>query len=280
MVLAILGGLTLSLLVGDGVGVEVLGRLDHPPIREASGLVASRRHPGAFWAHNDSGNPPALFAVRRDGSLIREYRVAAPNIDWEDIAIDDAGHLYLGDIGNNGGRLPLRMVYRLDEPDPSQPAADDPLPTRLAAAYRFPPSGRFDAEGMVLDGSRLLVISKRHDGGEATVFRLPGEGTTTLLTPGVTEQVAILKEFVEPVTGADLTPNGRLLAVASYGVARVYARVAENHWERIGTVHYEADGVEAIAWDGADLILAGEGRGLYRVAESVWKDRAIPAPSR
>src|SRR3954464_12793012 len=91
-----------------------VGRLEHPAIREASGIVASRRHPGVFWVHNDSGNPNFLFAVRRDGTLIREYAINVPNVDWEDIALDDDGHLYLGDIGNNGARLPLRVVYRLD----------------------------------------------------------------------------------------------------------------------------------------------------------------------
>src|SRR3954452_21411316 len=102
--------------------LEPMGRFDARAIREASGIVRSRRHPGIFWVHNDSGNPPALFAVRGDGTLVRAFAVALPNIDWEDIAIDDDGHLYLGEIGNNGGRLPLRAVYRLDEPDPSRPA--------------------------------------------------------------------------------------------------------------------------------------------------------------
>ena len=99
--------------------LQRLGRLDHPPIREASGIVASRRHPGVFWVHNDSGNAAALFAVKRDGTLVREYAVRAPNLDWEDIATDDDGHLYIGDIGNNGKRLRIRAIYRLDEPDPA-----------------------------------------------------------------------------------------------------------------------------------------------------------------
>src|SRR3954447_5690133 len=120
LVLALAGG------TADG-GPEPIGRLAHPAIREASGIVQSRRHPGIFWVHNDSGNPPALFAVTREGRLVREYAVAAPNVDWEDIAIDDAGHLYLGEIGNNGGRLPLRAIYQVDEPDPRAPAAG-PLP--------------------------------------------------------------------------------------------------------------------------------------------------------
>ena len=72
-------------------------------VPEASGIVKSRRHPGIFWVHNDSGNPPLLFAIRADGQIVRQFRLDVPNIDWEDIAIDDQGHLYVGDIGNNLG---------------------------------------------------------------------------------------------------------------------------------------------------------------------------------
>ncbi len=81
--------------------------------------MPSRRYPGVFWVHNDSGNPAALFAVRADGRVLRRYQVAAPNLDWEDLAADDAGHLVVGDIGNNGERLPLRALLLFDEPDPA-----------------------------------------------------------------------------------------------------------------------------------------------------------------
>src|SRR5215831_3753559 len=84
----------------DPQDLERIGKLEHPAIAETSGIVASRKHEGIFWVHNDSGNPPALFAVKRDGTLVREYCVAVPNVDWEDIAADDRGHLYLGEIGN------------------------------------------------------------------------------------------------------------------------------------------------------------------------------------
>src|SRR6516162_8607570 len=111
--------ITAALLVASPpTQLESLGRFDPRAIPEASGIVKSRRYPGIFWVHNDSGNPPALFAIRRDGTIVREFRVAAPNVDWEDIAADDQGHLYLGDIGNNGGLLAIRGIYRIDEPDP------------------------------------------------------------------------------------------------------------------------------------------------------------------
>src|SRR6516165_11844808 len=95
---------------GAGAPLEPLGGLDVKAVPEASGIVKSRRYPGIFWVHNDSGNPPLLFAIRGDGCIVRQFRVAVPNIDWEDIAIDDQGHLYVGDIGNIGGVLPLRAI--------------------------------------------------------------------------------------------------------------------------------------------------------------------------
>src|SRR5262249_42704530 len=85
--------------------LESMCRFDPRASREASGIVKSRRHSGIFWVHNDSGNAPLLFAVRADGRVVRRFRLAIPNLDWEDIATDDHGHLYLGDIGNNSGLL-------------------------------------------------------------------------------------------------------------------------------------------------------------------------------
>jgi hypothetical protein len=271
--------LVLALAGGEGPeSFQPIGRLEHPPIREASGIVASRRHPGVFWIHNDSGNPPALFAVRRDGTLLREYAVNVPNIDWEDIATDDAGHLYLGDIGNNGGRLPVRAIYRLDEPDPEQPAQGK-LTASLASFYRFPPMGRFDAEGLFIDRGRAVLVAKTFDERAAELYAVPLDPPAPLSRPALPERLGSLPGFVEPATGADLAADGRTLAVCSLEVARVYERTDRDsdRWTLIGAVRYEADQVEGIAWEGDDLILVGEGRGLYRIPSSAWR-ASRPAP--
>ncbi len=124
-----LGLLLAPILSQSELLVEHLGNFDTRRIPEASGVAASRRYPGIFWVHNDSGNPSSIFAIRKDGSIVREFPVALANVDWEDIAADDQGHLYLGDIGNNGGLLALRAIYRLDEPDPAGPAREPLRPT-------------------------------------------------------------------------------------------------------------------------------------------------------
>jgi hypothetical protein len=258
----------LILLTQVGPGpLAPMGRLEHPLIREASGIVASRRYPGTFWVHNDSGNRPALFAVRRDGSLVREFEVAAPNLDWEDIALDDAGQLYLGDIGNNGAALPLRAIYRLDEPDPSRPALA-PLAVTRTTYYRFEGRGRFDAESLFIEGRHAVIISKRRDGKDAELFSIPIDPPAPIFRPALPARLGQLPEFMEPATGADLSPDGQDLAVAGIGVARVYRRARDGTWMLRRTFRFEARDIEAIAWDGADLILVGEGRGVYRISDA------------
>jgi len=265
--------IVLILILGPGPArppLERSGRLDYPAIREASGLVASRQHPGIFWVHNDSGNIPALYAVRRDGSLVREYLVKVPNIDWEDIAIDDAGHLYLGEIGNNDGRLPVRAIHRLVEPDPSQPH-EGPLAVESSSYYRFPPRARFDAESLVLDQGRAVVVAKAFDGEDARLWAIPLDPPAPLWKPVLPESIGRLPGFREPATGADLSRDGRLLAVCGPNVARVYQRDGKGAWEVVATVRFRADDVESIAWDGLDLTLAGENRTLYRIPEEGWR---------
>jgi hypothetical protein len=261
------------LVVGFGAPdqLERLARFDDPALVEVSGIVKSRKQAGIFWVHNDSGNPPTLFAVRLDGSVVRSYRVEAPNLDWEDIATDDSGHLYLGDIGNNDNRLPLRAIYRLDEPDVSLPPTDRPIKANLSTYYKFPPNGRFDAESLFINHGRAFVISKRFDGKDAEVFEIAIEPPSPLLRPGWPERVASLPGCNEPATGADLSSDGQRLAVVTTRAARVYRPDAKGGWSLAGTVAFNEPGVEAICWDGNDLILASEDRSIYRIGEKAWK---------
>ena len=270
-----MSGLFSSLIVlGLTAGVaplEHLGRFDGRAIPEASGIVQSRRFPGIFWVHNDSGNPPLLFAVRRDGRIVRRFRLAVPNIDWEDITIDDKGHLYLGDIGNNGGFLPVRVIYRIDEPDPSA-TADRPLTASAAVFYALPRPNRFDAEGLVYDRGTALVVAKYFDGREAELFAVPLEPPAPLARPAQPRSIGRLPGFKEPATGAALSTDRSLLAVCSETVTRIYRREESPPWRMVAEVRYEPLPIEGIAWDGRDLILAAEdGRGLYRLAQATWR---------
>jgi len=263
---------TVVLLAGPPSPLEHLGRFDPRTLPEASGIVKSRRYPGIFWVHNDSGNPPALFAIRRDGTIVREFRLGVPNIDWEDIAADDQGHLYVGDIGNNGGLLALRAIYRIDEPDPGKPASQ-PLRPSASTFYRMGRADRFDAEGLIYEASTgsAVLVAKRLDGREAELFAVPLNPPAPLLRPASPRRIGTLPGFVEPATGASLSNDGQLLAVCSSAVTRVYSRGQDLGWNLLAEVRYDSLQIEGITWDGADLILVSEGRGIDRIAEAAWR---------
>jgi hypothetical protein len=260
--------------------LEPLGRFDARAIPEASGIVKSRRFPGIFWVHNDSGNAPWLFAVRSDGRIVRRFRLAIPNLDWEDIAIDGRGHLYLGDIGNNTGLLRTRVIYRIDEPDPASPEEPDrPLAAAADVSYALPPSNRFDAEGLVYDQGTSILVTKYLDGREAELFAVPMDPPRpppTRPVPVSIRRMGRLPGFTEPATGASLSEDRTLLAVCSYAVTRIYRRGESPPWKLLAEVRYESLPIEGITWDGRDLILAAEeGRGLYRLSEATWRAAGI-----
>jgi hypothetical protein len=262
----------------DPAPLEPMGRFDARAIPEASGIVKSRRHPGIFWVHNDSGNAPELFAVRADGRVVRRFRLAVPNLDWEDIATDGAGHLYLGDIGNNSGLLRIRTIYRLDEPDPASPGGgdrDSPLTPARTVTYALPASNRFDAEGLVYDRGTAIVVAKYRDGREAELFAVPFDPPPADRGPVPVRSIAHLPGFTEPATGADLSEDGTLLAVCSYAVTRVYRRGEAPPWKLVAEVRFAPLPVEGITWDGRDLILvAEEARGLFCLREAAWRAAA------
>ena len=186
------------------------GRLDKKEIPESSGVIASRKFPGVFWTINDSGNGPTLFAFTRDGRLAAEYPVNVRNNDWEAVTADDEGHLFIGDIGNNARDRDRVIVYRLDEPDPTQKQSRPAAALRVGAMLRLKfPGQPFDAESLFVHKGRGYVISKLLSGKNAGVYSFdlaPQQDAATL------EPVCELP-VRSPVTDAALSPDGDRLAV-------------------------------------------------------------------
>lgn len=187
----------------------LVGRVDDRTLAELSGLAASRRHAGVLWAHNDSGSKPALYAMTRDGHVTaRVPVVGASNEDWEDMAVDEGGRLYVADVGNNQGRRREVVVYRFDEPDPR--GGDAARQVRPAGRWvlRYP-GQPFDCEAMFVHGGHGYLVSKRRDLGSAELYRFPLEPAGGRLT---LERVGALPVRA-PVTAADVSADGRWVVV-------------------------------------------------------------------
>jgi hypothetical protein len=207
-----------------------IGRFAVP---EISGLAASERYPDVYWALQDSGPEPreALHAIRvaegrmlpwPDGQLVRRIPVTgAPNLDWEELAADGRGNLWIADTGNNKEQRADLALLRVPEPDPWRDTT-----ARVAARVPFaypdgPPWGRsFDAEALFFFAGRAYLMTKTAEHG---VYRFPVE-----LSGGQSVTVERLASLTPPrrgfeglVTAAAVTFDGRRLALAA-GRRRAY----------------------------------------------------------
>jgi hypothetical protein len=194
--------------------VAQVGQVRSKSLDEASGLVMSRSHPGVYWTHND-GDDGVLYAIAADGADRGRVKIDARFRDWEDIAADAAGHLYLADVGNNQRERKRITVYRIAEPA-------DPAKTRKAdveATWRLSfPDKPFNCESLFVHGAFGYVVSKAEPGRRAAVYRFP---LTLDRKDHVLESVCELP-IDEPVTAADISDDGRRLAVLAQHALQLF----------------------------------------------------------
>ena len=199
-------------------GVRLLARMSDPRIVESSGVIASRRYADVFWTHNDGGGPKkqVLYAIDRKSNTRASFSVIDVTLhDWEDIAIDDAGHLYIGDIGNNEAKRDALTVYEIDEPNPQ--AGTGSIAPKRAWKLKFP-GAPFDCESLFVWKDQGYVVSKVFDKARAQIFRFPLKETNEPLT---LELVATTK-IKSPVTGGDISADGTLLGLVAKNGAYVF----------------------------------------------------------
>jgi len=239
-----------------------IGRLDTRRIPESSGIVKSRRYPDIYWTHNDSGNAAVLFAIHLNGEIVAEVPVLdANNSDWEDIAVDNAGNLYIGDIGNNRNFYPQRFIYVVREPDPFVSPVK-PATLVKTISYTFPKE-RFDAESLLVSGDQLYVISKVDK--DTTLYHLQEKST------GVFEPQPVCSLPVILATGADLSEDGKLLAVCSPGDLTVFEtgpalKISSD--KPIRRVTYPHGSIEACCFDRQEIIMTSEDGKIMRITAS------------
>ncbi len=216
---------------GGAYGSPVkLGELEDTTIRESSGIVASRRNPGLFWTHNDSGDGPFLYAFDRRGGRRGVWHVkGARSRDWEDIAVGPGpergrAYLYIGDIGDNTEKREEIVVYRISEPliTPGDAATSKSAPRQTetpAEAIRLRyPDGQHDAEALLVHPATgdLYIIIKT-SASRTTVYKLTAPFSASAIhTLTRVGEVSIPSVLGGMITGGDIGPDGRRVILCDY----------------------------------------------------------------
>lgn len=281
--------LLLAVLAGCGAGEEPFARLAgvvfDGRLREVSGVAASRAHPDVLWMLNDGGNAAALYAVSPRGRVLARYAVrGVANTDWEDLSafeLDGKRYLLIADTGDNGGLRRTLQLHVVEEPrtlaDPDDTGGV--LAPAWSVAFRWPDGPR-DCEAVAVDaaaGQVLLVSKKRRPpelfslplraAGKRQVARrigtLAGIPQPTAEERKATHSRARLKGLV---TSADLSPDGRRLAVMTYADLAIYTRKPGEAW---GKAVARRPAVHALPWiPQAEAVgWSASGRGLFATGE-------------
>lgn len=252
-------------------------------LAETSGIAASRSHPGAFWVHNDSGHPPELHLMSSEGTRLASVRVSGVrNVDWEDLAafdLDGKRYLLVADTGDNGGLRGVLDLVVVEEPA----TVTDGMRVTPAWTLRFRwPDGARDCEAVAVDAAagEVLLVSKKRVPPELfrVALRPADDGIQTarrigrlrgIAQPSAAElaQNPVYGRYRSQVTAADLSPDGRTLAVLNYQAVHLYRRESGAGWsgalsnpQRLDFTWMPQAEAMGYSLDGRQLWVAGEQR--------------------
>ena len=155
-------------------------KIDSDILDEASGLLISKKYPGVFWSHNDSGDMARLYAFdMKTLKLIKKIKVKkAKNKDWEDLTYY-RGNIVIGDFGNNKNKRKKLKVYTIKEPNPYKEKK-----AKLMSKQKFIFSDQknspyrrknFDCEAIFSFNDKLFLLSKHRADTNTTLYRLQGD---------------------------------------------------------------------------------------------------------
>jgi len=184
-----------------------------PQLRETSGLALGREA-RTFWTHNDGDNPAELYEVTDEGKVKMVLKLPQfKNIDWEDLAQDTKGNLYIADLGNNANLRKDLVIHKINPKELSKYEA-----IRVAyvdqKAFPPPPAERnFDCEATVWYQNKLYLFSKNRSMSNRLVkmYTVPDSAGTYTASPIDSVYSKAM------VTSADVSPDGKTLALLTYG---------------------------------------------------------------
>lgn len=292
----VLGTPTLAARAAGGVSVDRV--LHDARIAESSGLLASTAHPGVLWTHNDSGNPPLLYAVGRNGRTLATVRVTrAADVDWEALAPargqDGTPLLAVADLGDNSASRAHIEIDVVPEPDPLRTVREQPVRT-LRLRY---PDGAVDAETLLVDprSQRMFIVTKGLLG--STVYAVPTDawpgtaaagGSGSGRTAGPSRVDAVLQRVgdvpLSLVTDGCVLPDGRVL-LRTYSTLMLLpalpstATARGGHLSALNTValpdQQQGEGLTLLDAKAGVIALSSEGRGQpvlrMRLPATFWR---------
>lgn len=248
-------------------------RIDKPARAEVSGIVKDKRFKDVIWVHGDSGTKNRVYPINEKGELLPNKDskgleiLEIENKDWEDIAIDEKGNLYIADIGNNCSCRKDQSIIVLNNPKIEDEESKDFEVYKISYEkpggflYKFL-NYSMDVEALFIKNEKLYVLTKRYRGKDTKLFVLDA-----LVKDQVNEfKLVQSTDFDDEVTGADYA-FGKL-AVLTYRSIWIFEDNETDDFFDTEVHRYAFDGkqIESVTFlDPETILIAEEDGEMYKI---------------
>ena len=192
-------------------------------LKENSGMAIGKE--STVWFVNDGGNEDKIYQINNKGKILKELEVKnAKNKDWEDMAQDKDGNVYIADTGNNANKRKDLIIYKIPNPDKEKgdKIEAEQIEFSFPEQKKFPPKKKkllYDTEAIFYAKDSLYLITKNRSdpfNGNALIYRIPAKKGNYKAT--------YLGEFIPctdfstcKITAADISQDGKTIALLGYG---------------------------------------------------------------
>ena len=192
-------------------------------LKENSGMAIGKD--STVWFVNDGGNEDKIYQINNKGKILKELEVKnAKNKDWEDMARDKDGNVYIADTGNNANKRKDLVIYKM--PDPDKEKGDKIKAEQIEFSFpeqrKFPPKQKnllYDTEAIFYAKDSLYLITKNRShpfNGNALIYRIPAKKGNYKAT--YLGEFILCTDFSTcKITAADISPDGKTIALLGYG---------------------------------------------------------------
>lgn len=199
-------------------------------LAENSGLEITSEN--ELWLFNDSGGNEFLYLCDTMGNINDELNIQnVINKDWEDIAQDADGNMYIGDFGNNNNDRTDLRIFKIENPKDALEVSGEIIEFSFNDQDSFPPieNLNYDCEAMIWFQDHLYLFTKHRTLPIGTnVYKIPD-------TPGVyiAEKIDSFfpSEFIDGehplfdnwITAADISPDYSSLALLCHNKVWIFS---------------------------------------------------------
>jgi hypothetical protein len=159
-----------------------------------------------LWTIEDSGNKNNIYGLDVEGNIIRDIDVSnSSNIDWEDLASDNEGNLYVGDFGNNSKNRDDFTIYKISNLSEDKTTAER---INFTLPKKVNPK---DFEAFFILNGYFYLFSKKNK--STMVYKVPntiGKHTAKMVTEYK------LKGKRCKITSADVSDDGNTIILLNH----------------------------------------------------------------